>query len=365
MATKLKGLVLSGGKGTRLRPLTYSMPKQLVPVANQPILLYVMNSMVDAGITDIGVIISPETGDQIKATLNAWQPQGIELTYILQDSPAGLAHALKIAQPFVGDCPLVMYLGDNLIQDPLAPLIEAFESQQADAAIWLKQVDNPQAFGVAVLDEVTQQVKQLVEKPKEPPSNLALVGVYLFQPSIFKAVNAIQPSPRGELEITDAIQWLVQNQYKVCAQQMQGWWLDTGKKDDLLAANQIVLESFCQAKIQGSIQNTNISGKVEIGKGAQLVGGQVVGPARIGENALLVNVKVGPNTSIASGCQLKNITVDNSVVLENAQIENIPGRITQSLIGQNCQLIHDAQVLGQPIHRLMIGDENQWVNTYG
>ncbi|MBD3558292.1 glucose-1-phosphate thymidylyltransferase, partial [Planktothrix sp. FACHB-1355] len=284
----MKALILSGGKGTRLRPLTYTGAKQLVPVANKPILWYGIEGIVAAGVTDIGIIISPETGEEVKTKTGNGELFGAKITYILQEQPAGLAHAVKVAQPFLGDSPFIMYLGDNLIQSDLNLFLERFKSQQTDALILLRQVSNPSAFGVAEVDG-NGRVLHLVEKPKVPPSNLALVGIYFFAKTIHDAIASIQPSARGELEITDAIQCLIDRQKKVEACQLEGWWLDTGKKDDLLEANRIILDTTCLTKsIEGEVDTqSQVIGRVQIGQGTKLVNCTVRGPAIIGRDCYL------------------------------------------------------------------------------
>ncbi|MGC1308267.1 MAG: glucose-1-phosphate thymidylyltransferase [Phormidesmis sp.] len=353
----MKALILSGGKGTRLRPLTYTGAKQLVPVANKPILWYGIESLVAAGITDIGIIVSPETGPEIEKKTGTGDRFGATITYIPQKSPDGLAHAVKIAQPFLGDAPFVMYLGDNLIQDQLASFVADFKAKPLGAIIMLKQVKNPTAFGVAQIAADGSVIK-LVEKPKDPPSNLALVGVYLFSPAIHQAIAQIKPSARGELEITDAIQQLISTRHTVEAKELAGWWLDTGKKDDLLEANRIILDEYLsQPEVLGDVdQDCKIKGRVRIGKGSKLTNCTVQGPVVIGENCVLENCFVGSYTSIANDVSMSNIEIDHSVVLEGAMMAGIQRRIVDSLIGERAKLTitdHRPKAL-----RFMVGDDS-------
>ncbi|MEM7716668.1 MAG: glucose-1-phosphate thymidylyltransferase [Cyanobacteria bacterium P01_A01_bin.68] len=354
----MKALILSGGKGTRLRPLTYTGAKQLVPVANKPILWYGIEEMVAAGITDIGIVISPETGEEVKAKTGNGDKFGANITYILQEQPAGLAHAVKIARSFLKDSPFVMYLGDNLIQQgDLSYFLKQFQQQHHDALILLRAVNNPSAFGVAKVDE-SGKVLELIEKPKVPPSNLALVGVYFFSEIIHEAIGCIQPSARGELEITDAIQHLISQQHQVLACKLEGWWLDTGKKDDLLEANRLILDTGLQTSIEGVIDTlSQIIGRVEIGSGSQVVNCTIRGPVIIGTDCYLENCFIGPYTSVADKSSLVDTEIEHSVVLEGAKISGIHQRIIDSLIGQR------AQVTLAPRRpkalRFMIGDDCQ------
>lgn len=353
----MKALILSGGKGTRLRPLTYTGAKQLVPVANKPILWYGIEGIVAAGITEIGIIISPETGEEVKNLTGNGDRFGAKITYILQEQPAGLAHAVKVAQPFLGDSPFIMYLGDNLIESQLNQFVERFKQQQLDGLILLRSVPNPTAFGVAVVDD-QGRVLQLVEKPKVPPSNLALVGVYFFDKMIHEAIAQIQPSARGELEITDAIQQLINNQKKVEACNLEGWWLDTGKKDDLLSANQIILDSCIIYDVQGEVdENSHILGRVKVGKGTKLVNCSVRGPVIIGENCYLENCFIGPYSSVANKVTLIDAEIEHSVILSEAKIIGINQRIVDTVIGRRATLSTAPQ--RPKALRFMIGDDSQ------
>ncbi|AKG22260.1 glucose-1-phosphate thymidylyltransferase [Calothrix sp. 336/3] len=353
----MKALILSGGKGTRLRPLTYTGAKQLVPVANKPILWYGIEEMVAAGITDIGIVINPETGEEVQAKTGNGDRFGANITYILQHTPAGLAHAVKVALPFLGESPFVMYLGDNLIQQgDLSYFLRKFSAQEQDALILLRTVENPSAFGVARVDE-TGRVLELIEKPVIPPSNLALVGVYFFSPVIHTAIANIQPSARGELEITDAIQYLINQQQQVTACQLEGWWLDTGKKDDLLEANRLILDTYLVSSpnSQQVYQNSQIAGRVQIGSHSQVINSTIRGPVIIGDNCYLENCFIGPYTSIGNHVELIESDIEHSVVLENAKISGIRQRIIDSVIGQRAKLTlaeHRPQAF-----RFLIGDD--------
>jgi glucose-1-phosphate thymidylyltransferase len=353
----MKAIILSGGKGTRLRPLTYTGAKQLVPVANKPILWYGIEDLVSAGIIDIGIIISPETGAEVQAKTGNGERFGANISYILQDQPAGLAHAVKVAQPFLGDSPFIMYLGDNLVQSDLNIFLDEFKSKQLDALTLLCPVTNPSAFGVARVDE-NGRVLQLIEKPKEPPSNLALVGIYFFNPSVHEAIANIHPSDRGELEITDAIQYLIDQTKKVEARQIQGWWLDTGKKDDLLEANRVILDTCLVSTNHGDIDaHSQVSGRVQIGKNTKVINSTIRGPVVIGENCHIENCFIGPYSSIADGVTLIHADLEHSVLLQGAKVTGIRQRIVDSLIGQRAQ-IKEAPQRPQAL-RFLIGDDSQ------
>jgi glucose-1-phosphate thymidylyltransferase len=352
----MKALILSGGKGTRLRPLTYTGAKQLVPVANKPILWYGIESIIAAGITDIGIIISPETGDEIQAQTGNGDRFGAKLTYIRQDQPLGLAHAVLTARPFLQDDPFVMYLGDNLIQDDLNPCLTDFKDNALDALILLKSVSNPTAFGVAEVNH--GRVVRLVEKPQNPPSNLALVGVYFFSPTIHEAIAILQPSARGELEITDAIQTLIDLQKTVEARQLLGWWLDTGKKDDLLEANRIILDTQLVRSNLGEIDETSqIIGRVQIGANSQIIHSTIRGPVIIGDRCRIENCFIGPYSSIADGVVLIESDLEHSVILKEAQVSGIHQRIVDSVIGQRAKL--GVAPRRPKALRLLVGDDSQ------
>jgi glucose-1-phosphate thymidylyltransferase len=351
----MKGLVLSGGSGTRLRPLTHTGAKQLVPVANRPVLMYVIDNLIDAGIRDLGIIISPETGQEVQTALGDGTRWNAHFTYILQDRPAGLAHAVAIARPYLEGSDFVMYLGDNLIGMMIKESVERFVADPTWAAsIMLKEVANPSSFGVAEVDEAGRVVR-LVEKPKEPKSNLALVGVYMFRPSIFDAIAQILPSPRGELEITDAIAKLIDLGGKVQFTRLTSWWLDTGKKDDLLLANDTVLDDWLESKNLGEVDaESRIEGRVRIEKGARVVRSIIRGPVIVGENARITDARVGPFTAIGNGVVIERSGVEHCVILENSRIVDI-ARLEDSLLGKRV-LVHPGASRHGSL-ALMVGDD--------
>jgi len=334
----MKALILSGGKGTRLRPLTYTTAKQLVPIANTPILGYVLRHIKEAGIKDVGIIISPETGDEVKQYIKGGHAWGVKVTYILQSEPAGLAHAVKTAGAFLKDDDFIMYLGDNLLSHGIKDAVRGFKRQSIDAAIFLKEVNNPKQFGVAKLGKNGSVVK-LVEKPKNPPSNFALVGVYIFNAKIHTAINKIKPSFRGELEITDAIQMLIDMGGRVKSEILKGWWLDTGKKDDILQANTIVLDEYITRRISGMTDNkSQILGRVTIEKGASVVNSIIRGPVVIGKNSEIKDSFIGPFTSIGSDVIVRDSSIEHSVILSNSLLSGIE-RLEDSLVGKNTKVI--------------------------
>lgn len=351
----MKALVLAGGKGTRLRPLTHTMAKQLVPVANRPVLAYVMQHLHEAGIEEVGVVISPETGAQVRAAL-AENPWGLRFTFITQAQPRGLADAVITARDFLGEQSFVMYLGDNLIGHGISSLIHTFEEQQADAAILLKEVENPSAFGVAQVDE-RGRIVRLIEKPKDPPSNLALVGVYVFSPAIHQAIDQIQPSARGELEITDALQRLLEQRRSVCSSRLEHWWLDTGKKDDLLEANRVVLDEFAVRRVEGDVSpDSRLSGRVTIELGARVIGSTIRGPVIVGAGTTVEDSFLGPFTSLGDGCLVRNSSIEHAVVLNGTQVLGVP-RLEDSVIGKNAVVRKSTST--SAIFRLMIGDDSE------
>jgi glucose-1-phosphate thymidylyltransferase len=352
----MKALVLAGGRGTRLKPLTTTMTKQLVPVANKPILFYVIEQIRNAGITDVGVIIAPETGQSIKDAVGDGSRWGAKITYILQSEPKGLAHAVQTAQGFLGDSPFLMFLGDNLVQKGITRFVDEFKrnADSLDSMILLKEVKETHLFGIAQLNE-KGQVFNIEEKPKQAKSNLAVIGVYVFSPAIHEAIRQIKPSWRGELEITDAIQALIDMGKKVQSHVLDGWWLDTGKKDDLLEANRVVLDEFLTRDISCEIgQSCQIVGRVEVAKGTVVENSTIRGPVSIAGNCRIVNSFIGPFTSIGSGTVIEDSEIEHSVILDDCRIVNIE-RLLDSIVGRRTEVT--AKKNGSKAARIFVGDD--------
>jgi glucose-1-phosphate thymidylyltransferase len=358
----LKGLILSGGKGTRLRPITHTSAKQLVPVANKPVLFYGIEAMAQAGIEEVGIIIAPETGQEIREAAGDGSKFGVQITYIVQDEPLGLAHAVLTAQLFLGESPFVMYLGDNLLQGGISDLVAAFREHEPDALILLTPVPDPENFGVAELAPPESsdpgdvgRVVRLVEKPTEPATDLALVGVYMFTAGIHDAAHAIEPSARGELEITDAIQYLVDDGMRVEPHIVQGWWKDTGRLEDMLEANRLVLDNL-QERIEGELIDSQVDGRVVIEAGARLERTTVRGPAVIGAGVKLSDCYIGPYTAIGENCSISGSEVEHSILLAGSTVSDLDGRMEASLLGRNVTIRRGDR---QPrAYRFMVGDNS-------
>ena len=349
--TEIKGLILSGGSGTRLRPITHTYAKQLVPVANKPVLFYGIEALVQAGVEEIGIIIAPQTGDEVRETVGDGSDFGARITYIEQDKPAGLAHAVLTAEEFLDGSPFVMYLGDNLLRDGVPGLVQRFRDESPDAMILLTQVDDPSAFGVAELDD--GRVVRLVEKPENPPSNMALVGVYLFSPAIFEAARQLTPSARGELEITEAIQTLIDDGHDVRSEVVSGWWKDTGQLVDMLEANRLVLDDI-GSRLDGTIEDSRVEGRVIVEEGAVLKNSVVRGPAVIGTGALIEGAYIGPYTSIGDGVRVINSEIEHSILLSGSSVENLGARIEASLLGREVRVTRSDSL--PKTMRLLVGD---------
>ena len=326
-----------------------------MPVANKPVLFYGIEAMAAAGIEEVGIIIAPETGDEIRGMAGDGSRFGVEITYIVQDEPGGLAHAVLTAEPFLGTDAFVMYLGDNLLQGGITELVEKFRGNQPEALILLTSVPDPENYGVAELG-ADGGVVRLVEKPAEPASDLALVGVYMFTPTIHDAARAIEPSARGELEITDAIQWLVDGGRRVESHVVRGWWKDTGRLDDMLEANRLILETI-ERRVEGELVDSQVDGRVVVEPGARLERATVRGPAVIGSGALLRDAYIGPYTAVGAGCVIENAEVEHSILLESSSVRGLEGRMESSLLGKNVAISRDDR---QPrAYRFMVGDNSE------
>ena len=351
----MRGLILSGGKGTRLYPLTYTSAKQLIPVANKPVLFRVIESIRDAGIEDIGIVVGA-TAEEIKSAVGNGDRWGVKITYIHQDQPLGLAHAVRISRDFLGDERFVMFLGDNVIEGGISSLIAQFADSDWNSQIVLTRVSHPEQYGVAELDD-DRSIIRLIEKPKDPPSDLALVGIYMFDASVHEAVGKIEPSWRGELEITDAIQWLVDAEYRVFPYIHKGWWIDTGRPGDMLEANSFVLEELTPC-IEGHVDcDSDVDSRVTIQKGAEIINSVVRGPTIIGEQTRIVNSYVGPFTSIYHHVVVEDSEIEQSIVLEHSVIRSIPARIQNSLIGRHVDMSRSPTK--PKAYKLTIGDHSK------
>jgi len=349
----VKGLVLSGGAGTRLRPITHTSAKQLVPVANKPVLFYGLEAMRAAGIDDVGIVVG-ETRAEIEAAVGDGSRFGLRVSYLPQEAPLGLAHAVLIAEEFLGDSSFVMYLGDNLLKEGIERFVRAFERSEPDALILLQRVKDPSAYGIAELQD--GRVVQLVEKPSEPRSDLALVGVYLFTPAVFESVKAITPSARGELEITDAIQHMIDRGLRVEPHTVTGWWKDTGKLEDMLEANRLILSTL-ESDVRGEVVESTLEGAVQVGEGSLLERCTVRGPVVIGAGCRLSDTFVGPYTAISDGVVVEHAEIEHSIILANSRISRLGARMADSLIGRDCVIAHSEAL---PVaYRFMVGDSSQ------
>jgi glucose-1-phosphate thymidylyltransferase len=348
----VRALVLSGGAGSRLRPITHTNAKQLIPIANSPILFHVLSAIRDAGITEVGIVVG-QTAAEVEAAVGDGSAWGLSVTYIPQEAPLGLAHAVLTARDFVAGRPFVMYLGDNVLLEGIKRFVDEFERARPDAQIFLARVPEPERFGVAVLEG--DRVVRLVEKPKEHISDLALVGVYLFDDQILEAAEAISPSWRGELEITDAIQWLIDHGRTVRAEMVSGWWKDTGKPEDLLEANRMMLSAL-ESRIDGEVDAASaVEGMVVVEAGAKILGSTIVGPVIVGKGTLVERSTVGPDASISSGCEVVGSTVSDSIVMEGCRISGVPG-VSGSILGRGVEVRHAGD---RGIHRLVLGDQSR------
>jgi len=352
---ELKGLILAAGAGTRLRPLTYTSAKQLVPVANKPVLFYGIEAMREAGIEDVTIVVSPgQPGAEIRERTGDGSRWGIRIRYVEQVEPLGLAHAVLAGEAEIGDSPFVVYLGDNLLRDGIVTMVDRFKESAPDALILLQHVPDPRSFGVAELDE--GRVVRLTEKPPEPASDLALVGVYMFQPRIFDVCRSLEPSGRGEYEITEAIQGLIDQGKRVEPHVVTGWWKDTGKWEDMLETNRLLLDTI-EPSVDGELVDCRIEGRVSVGTGSRLERCQVRGPAAIGSGAILKDAYIGPYSAVADGCQIEHAEIENSIVLENSKITDLEHRLEGSLIGRN--VVIGGQNSKPRAYRILVGDDSQ------
>lgn len=357
----MKAVILAAGQGTRLRPVTLTMPKPLVPVANQPLIAYAVDVLKNVGLTEIGIVVN-DLESPISVTLGDGSQMGVHITYIVQTEQRGLAHAIGMTRDFVGDEPFCVLLGDNIFQDKMEGLLRGFSDSDAELAIALIEVLDPQRFGIAEVRE--GRIVRVVEKPKDPPSNLAISGAYLFRPSIFDAIDNIQPSWRNELEITDAIQLMIARNYPVQAYELKGWWIDAGKPDSIIRANQLILGDLpytpapdAKTYLSG---NSEVSPRVVIGENSQIIDSVVRGPVIIGKNVTVKNSFIGPYTSLGDNVVVEHSEVEASIIMKDCSIRHIPGRIDGSLVADNSQVIASPHV--PAAHRFILA-ENSYIQV--
>ena len=349
----MKAIVLCAGKGTRLRPLTHTTAKHLIPVANRPVIFYTLETIRNAGINEVALVVSPSNKDEFESVVKNGENFGMRVSYVVQEEPRGLAHAVWVAKDFLDGDDFLMYLGDNLIMEDLKPFVDDFEKEGVDASILLTPVEDPRRFGVAVVEG--GKVVRVVEKPRVPPSNLAIIGVYMFKPVIFEGIENIKPSWRGELEITDAIEYLIENGYMVKAHVVYGWWKDTGKPEDLLEANRKILEALKGSSVKGNVDDKSVlQGNVDIGEGTVVMNSVIRGPVVIGENSVIKNSYIGPYTSIGDGVNVDGCEIENSIVMEDSVVMNISERIDSSILGKKSRVVKSSEKPRSV--KLIIGD---------
>ncbi|HJL91604.1 MAG TPA: glucose-1-phosphate thymidylyltransferase [Acidimicrobiales bacterium] len=351
----MKGLILAGGSGRRLRPITHKTAKQLVPIANKPILHYVIEDLVGVGITDLGIVVG-DTGKEIEKSVGDGSQWNADITYIRQEEPLGLAHAVLISESFLGQEKFVMYLGDNMFEDSLHEVVEDFEKSSTNARLLLAKVDNPQAFGVAEVDE-QGAIKGLVEKPENPKSDLALVGVYLFDPTIHRAVKAIEPSDRGELEITDAIQWMIDEESNIEHRTLKGWWIDTGKKDPLLLCNELILGKIETLLLSQIGETVTLKGEIVAGENVEIIDSNIQGPVVIGSGVKIERSNIGPYVSIGDECKIEDSSVERSVLMEKSYVSGVT-QLTKSVLGREVE-IDGKETESQESTSVMLGDRTK------
>lgn len=355
----MKALILAAGQGTRLRPVTLTMPKSLVPVANRWLISYAIDALKKAGLIDIGIVVN-SLDSPIVSNLGDGSGLGVHISYIVQDEQRGLAHATALCQEFVGDEPFTVFLGDNIFQDKMTSLLTGFAESDNEAAVVLGKVPDPTRFGIAEIEN--GRIVRVVEKPQQPPSNLAIAGVYLFRPSVFDAIKRIKPSGRNELEITDAIQVLISDGHPVESYELNGWWIDAGKPDAIIMANQLVLEALPYTpapensnQIEG---DSEVSHRVLIGRNSRIINSVVRGPVIIGADTVISDSYVGPYTSLGDNVVVAGSEIEASIVMKNCEIRNIIGRIDRSLLADNARVFAATHM--PDAHRFVLA-ENSYV----